>query len=186
MNSKKIPIDIKNIFHIFAAMGNLTFGGGNATVAVLHREIVGRLSWITNEEFILSFAISRLSPGSNYFAFCVSIGWLLKKFPGAVVSLLAASIPCSLIAALATAIFSFAQSNQIIKSAIHGAIAAAVSITLVTCWTLIKPYANKASSIRVAMILAFTFYCHYSLELSAINIIVISALFGFFFPENKK
>ena len=107
MNSKKIPIDIKNIFHVFAAMGNLTFGGGNATVAVLHRDIVGRLSWITDEEFILSFAISRLSPGSNYFAFCVSIGWLLKKFPGAVVSLLAASIPCSLIAALATAIFSF-------------------------------------------------------------------------------
>jgi|APCry1669189534_1035231.scaffolds.fasta_scaffold00132_7 chromate transporter len=186
MKSNLREISIRNIFLVFASMGNLTFGGGNATVAVLHREIISRLSWITNEQFVLSFAISRLSPGSNYFAFCVSIGWLLKNLPGAITSLLASSIPCSLIAAIATALFSFAQSNSIIKSSIHGAIAAAVSITLFTCWTLVKPYLTKNSTFRVLSIMSLTFILHYALELSAIDIIIISAFLGSFFPENQK
>jgi chromate transporter len=186
MSSNFKEINIKNIFLVFASLGNLTFGGGNATVGVLHREIIERLSWISNEKFVLSFAISRLSPGSNYFAFCVSIGWLLKRFPGAVVSLLASSIPCSMIAAMATVAFSFAQSNSIIKSAIHGAIAAAVSITLVTSWNLIKPYLNKKSSFRVLSMIGLTLYLHYFIELSAIDIIIISACLGGFFPNEKS
>jgi len=186
MKSNSTPINLKNIFLVFASFGNLTFGGGNATVAVLHREIIKRLSWITNDQFVLSFAISRLSPGSNYFAFCISIGWLLRKFPGAVVSLLAASIPCSLIAAIATAAFSFAQSNTIIASAIHGAIAAAVSITLVTCWTLLKPYCNKSSGFKVLLTMGLTFYLHYGLDLSAIDIVLLAAILGGFFPGDKQ
>jgi chromate transporter len=183
MNNKSKEISIKNIFLVFSSFGNLTFGGGNATIAVLHREIVDRLRWITYDQFILSFAISRLSPGSNYFAFCVSIGWLLKKLPGAFVSLLASSIPCSIIAALATSAFSIAQSNSIIKSATHGAIAAAVSITLVTCWNLLKPILKTRSKIKVLLTIGLTSYLHYVVELSAIDIILISASLGFVFSN---
>ena len=91
-----------------------------------------------------------------------------------------------MIAAMATVAFSFAQSNSIIKSAIHGAIAAAVSITLVTSWNLIKPYLNKKSSFRVLSMIGLTLYLHYFIELSAIDIIIISACLGGFFPNEKS
>jgi chromate transporter len=55
--------------------------------------------------FTLCFAPARLTPGTNLLAFCIGVGWILRRLPGAVVALLAGSIPCTLMVVVATALF---------------------------------------------------------------------------------
>jgi chromate transporter len=118
---------LKQIADVFVRYANFTLGGGSATTAVIHEEIVGRRHWVSEEQFALSFALGRLTPGTNVLAFCTGIGWILRRGWGAVVALLAASIPCTLIVVAITMLFSKWQENHYAQAAIKGAIAAAVA-----------------------------------------------------------
>jgi chromate transporter len=125
---------------VFARYANFTLGGGSATTAVLHHELVGKRRWITEDRFILCFALGRLTPGTNLLAFCTGVGCLLRGMAGAVVALMAASFPCASMVIVLTALFSEWQQNRFAQSAIHGAIAAAVAITVKTVWTISKRF----------------------------------------------
>ena len=100
---------------------NFTLGGGSATVAVLHRELFEKKRWINSDSFSLCFALARLTPGTNLLAFCTGVGWLLRRTSGALIALLAASIPCTIIVVAATSLFSRWQESPWAPAAIHGA-----------------------------------------------------------------
>jgi chromate transporter len=119
---------LTEIADVFARYGNFTLGGGSATSAVIHGQVVTRRHWVNDQQFTLCFALGRLTPGTNVLAFCTGIGWVLRGLPGALVALLAASIPCTVIVIAITALFREWQGNAIAQAAIHGAVAAAVAI----------------------------------------------------------
>src|SRR5471030_2803525 len=127
---------LSQVADVFARYANFTLGGGSATVAVLHREILDKCRWLSADDFALCFALARLTPGTNLLAFCTGVGWVVRGMPGAMVALLAGSIPCTLIVVVATTLFSQWQDNQWVQAGIHGAAAAAVAITVKTCWTI--------------------------------------------------
>jgi chromate transport protein ChrA len=66
------------IADVFTRYGNFTLGGGSATSAVIHGQIVARRHWVTDQQFGLCYALGRLTPGTNVLAFCTGIGWLLR------------------------------------------------------------------------------------------------------------
>src|SRR5271154_4890218 len=127
--SGKAHPDLGTLAWVFARYANFTLGGGSTTTAVLHHELLEKRRWLNNERFTLCFALGRLTPGTNLLAFCTGVGWTLRRFPGAIVALLAASIPCALMVIVLTALFRQWQDNSIVQAAIHGAVAAAVAIT---------------------------------------------------------
>ena len=86
---------VLQIADVFCRYANFTLGGGSATVAVLHRELLDKRRWLSTDKFKLCFALARLTPGTNLLAFCTGVGWLLRGVAGAIVPLLAASIPCA-------------------------------------------------------------------------------------------
>jgi chromate transport protein ChrA len=108
-------IRIADIASVFVRYANFTLGGGSATTAVIHGEIVSKRHWVSEEQFALSFALGRLTPGTNVLAFCVGIGWILRRWSGAIVTLLASSIPCTLIVIAVTVLFSKWQENPMHK-----------------------------------------------------------------------
>ncbi len=176
-------IQIANALSRYA---NFTLGGGSATVAVLHREILEKQKWISNDEFSLCFALARLTPGTNLLAFCTGIGWLLRGMAGAGVALLAASIPCALIVIAATALFSHWQDNRWAQAAIHGAIAAAVAITVKTCWTIAHPHFQSGARVRVILIAASAFLLYVWARLPAIEVLLIAGAIGALLPTVRR
>jgi chromate transporter len=97
------PPTLRVLGWVFARYGNLTFGGGSATIAVLQQEIVVKRGWLGQLPLSLSYALSRLTPGTNLLAFCTAAGWIIRGWPGAFIALVAASVPCSILAVSATA-----------------------------------------------------------------------------------
>jgi len=60
------PLPLQRIAAAFVRYANLTFGGGSATIAVLHRELVEKRGWIDEPGFGLCYALSRLTPGDEH------------------------------------------------------------------------------------------------------------------------
>lgn len=179
---KTAPPSLEGIGWVFTRYANLTLGGGSATTAVLHHELLEKRRWLNDDHFTLCYALGRLTPGTNLLAVCTGIGWLLHGLSGAVVALLAASIPCAIMVTVLTALFSHWQENAFAQAAIHGAVAAAVAITVKTSWTIAKPHFKGHARLRVALIGAAAFLLHVVGGISAIQVLLLSAVIGAFLP----
>jgi chromate transporter len=170
------------IADVFGRYGNFTLGGGSATTATLHEQIVTRRHWVDDQDFTLCFALGRLTPGTNVLAFCTGIGWLLRRLPGALAALLAASIPCAVIVIVVSALFREWQENAIAQAAIHGAVAAAVAITAKTSWTIARPIYKGGARMRVVLIGTAAFGLYVGLDVPAITVLLIAAVVGALLP----
>ena len=161
--------------------GNWTFGGGSATVAVLQTELIDRKQWVDRETFSLSFGLARLTPGTNLLSFGTGIGWLLQGINGAIVALLAGSIPCSLIALLVTALYETWNRNRFVEIGLRGALAAAVGVMIATGCTLIRPFWNELSLLRLAVFVGGALALA-SYGFSPINVLLLAAFVGLLWP----
>lgn len=170
---------------VFVRYANLTFGGGSATIAVLHREIVERRAWIDEPRFGLCFALSRLTPGTNLLAFCAGVGWLVRRLPGALVALAAASIPCSVLAIVVTIFFDRLSQNPTGALAIHGAMAAAVGITIMTGWTITKPYVKRDDWLHPTLFVGAAFALDTVLSMPPVQVLLLAAVAGLLVPPRK-
>jgi len=110
-------------------------------------------------------------------------GILLKRWSGAIAVLFAASIPSTLIVVAATVLFAHWQENPYAQSAIRGAVAAAVAITVKTVWTIVHPHFRRGNRLRVILIGAAAFALHMIVGLSPITVLLIAAISGFLLPE---
>jgi len=180
------PPSLGGISWVFTRYANFTLGGGSATTAVLHHELLEKRRWLTDDRFILCFALGRLTPGTNLLAFCTGVGWLLRGMSGAITALFAASIPCTIMVTVLTALFSHWQDNHLVQSAIHGAIAAAVAVTVKTCWTIAKPHFKGQARLRVVLIGAAAFLLYVFAAIPAIDVLLLAAVVGAFWPMTTR
>jgi len=81
-----------SLWAVFAPLSLVTIGGGQATVAEIHRQVVEVHHWMSAQEFMNAFAIARLSPGPGSLLVTL-IGWKVSGFWGAVVATLAIFAP---------------------------------------------------------------------------------------------
>jgi chromate transporter len=169
---------------VFARYANTTFGGGSATVAVLKQEIVDRRGWITPTEFHLSYALSRLTPGTNLLAFCTAAGWTTRRWLGALVALLAASLPCSALAVVMTIFYEQLRGNAVFHAALAGALAAAVAIMGSTAWVFAEPHV-KAAPWKAVIVVPGALALALGAGVSPVRILLLAAVAGLVWPVER-
>jgi chromate transporter len=176
---------LRQLGAVFVRYGNWTLGGGSATVAVLQTELIDRKRWVDREVFLLAFGLARLTPGTNLLSFGAGIGWLLLGLRGALVALLAGSVPCSLVALVVTALYESWSHNHLVEIGLRGALAAAVGVMIATGWTLIRPFWKEVS---LARLLVFTggALCLALYGLTPIKVLFLSAFVGLAWPERTR
>ena len=174
---------LRDIALLFARYANFTFGGGSPTMAVIQREL-SRRGLLDEQRFGLCFALSRLTPGTNLLAFCTAVGWLLRRWSGAVVALLAASLPSATVVTVATVCIESWRSQPLVSAAIHGAVAAAIGLTLRTAWIIVKPQVKTNGWGRVLLVGVAAFGLHVFAGLPAIYVLLLSAVGGALFPDS--
>jgi len=76
------------LWGVFAPLSLVTIGGGQATVAEIHRQVVDVHQWMSAQEFLNTFAIARLAPGPGSLLVTL-IGWNVGGFWGAIVGTIA-------------------------------------------------------------------------------------------------
>jgi chromate transporter len=176
---------LPEVASVFARYANLTWGGGSATIAVLKRQIVDKRRWLRESEFELDYALSRLTPGTNLLAFCTAAGWTRRRWLGAILALLASSIPCSLLVLIVTVFYTELHGSSWFQAALRGALAAAVAIMVSTAWVFAEPHV-KAAPWKAVVIAPLTVGLALGLGLSPVTILLVSAVLGLAWPVPKK
>ena len=75
-----------DILRVFTAMGLASFGGGLA--GWMHREVVERRGWMSEEGFLTGVALGQVLPGPNSVNLALYIGQQLRGLPGAAMAFL--------------------------------------------------------------------------------------------------
>lgn len=170
---------------VFARYANTTFGGGSATIAVLKDQILAKRGWINDADFDLSYALSRLTPGTNLLAFCTAAGWTTRRWLGAVVALLASSLPCSLLAVVVTMFYTELHGSTLFQAALRGALAAAVAIMGSTAWVFAQPHV-KAAPRKALVIVPCAVALSLLGQLSPVKILLLAAAAGIAWPVEPR
>ncbi len=98
------------LFITFAKIGAVTFGGGIAMLPLIQLEVVEKHHWITEEELIDFYAISRCTPGVVIVNTATHIGARIRGVPGAIFTTLGAVLPSLITISLVASVLSnFAQ-----------------------------------------------------------------------------
>ena len=172
---------LRELASIFARYANTTFGGGSATIAVLKDEVVTKRPWLDQEQFDLNYALSRLTPGTNLLAFCTAAGWTTRRWRGALVALIASSMPCSILAVIVTVFYEQLHGSAWFQAALSGALAAAVAIMLSTAWVFAKPHV-KAAPWKAAVVVPSAAALSLGVGLTPVRILLLAAVTGLLWP----
>lgn len=167
---------------VFMETVSATFGGGNIVTAALQRKMIDK-GWLTEEEFALCYALGRVTPGTNLFAFTTATGWLLRGPLGAASGLIAASAPSCLLVWLATIFFERISSILWVQLALDGAIAAAVGATLASFWQLAGKHLMGQSWLRSWVIVLAAIALPLAGWLSPIMTLALAAVVGWWWQE---
>ena len=87
------------LFLIFSELSLLAFGGGNAILPEMQRQVVEIHQWMTAEQFSAMFALSQAAPGPNMMIVTL-VGWHVAGWQGMLVSAIAKFGPSSILTIL--------------------------------------------------------------------------------------
>jgi chromate transporter len=81
---------------VYAQLSLLAFGGANAVIPEMQRQVVDVHRWMTGQEFAGLYALAQAAPGPNMMVVSL-VGWRVAGFWGALVTTLAVSLPSSVL-----------------------------------------------------------------------------------------
>lgn len=90
------PDRLLALFLVFAPLSLVSLGGGPSIFAEMQRQAVEVHGWLTDDQFVQLFAISRAAPGPGSLISAL-VGWEAAGFAGALVAALALYVPSSLV-----------------------------------------------------------------------------------------
>jgi chromate transporter len=167
---------IKRLGWIVLRDVNRTLGGGIASMELLRRS-AAKERWLDERGHAVLTAVSRLTPGTNVLAYCVGLGWLVSGWIGAIVAIIVASVPAAvMIAALAAALVRIDR-YPIVRVIIAVGVLAATGLVASSAWHLMRPYLNRASAWRAALIAAVVAVLS-SLDVTPVRIFLAAAAIG--------
>jgi chromate transporter len=90
----RVP-SLLDIFLVFAPLSLMSVGGGQSVLAEIQTIVVGN-GWLTQQEFLDTYAVARIAPGPNSLIVTL-IGWQVAGWQGALVASIAIFLPSSLL-----------------------------------------------------------------------------------------
>src|ERR1700710_1353333 len=71
---------------VWARVATLSFGGPAGQIAVMHRILVDEKRWISETRFLHALNYCMLLPGPEAQQLATYIGWLMHRWPGAILA----------------------------------------------------------------------------------------------------
>ncbi len=172
------PASLKQLSWIFLRVGNLTFGGGDPTMAALQSELVARRHWLDEEQYGLIYGLARITPGTNLLAFSAAAAWKILGWAGAVAAVVAMTAPSATMVVLLTRGYEVFSSNALAMAAIGGTLAAANGMMATSAWQLLAPQIRAGRRARTAVIFLASLLASQALSMPPVQVLGLAALAG--------
>ncbi|MCA1590541.1 MAG: chromate transporter, partial [Acidobacteria bacterium] len=84
--STKRDVSFAEAFRFWLKLGFISFGGPAGQIAIMHRELVDRRRWLSEERFLHALNYCMLLPGPEAQQLAIYIGWLMHRTWGGFVA----------------------------------------------------------------------------------------------------
>jgi chromate transporter len=162
-------------FRFWVKLGFISFGGPAGQIAIMHRELVDRRRWISEERFLHALNYCMLLPGPEAQQLAIYIGWLLHRTWGGIVAGAFFVIP-SIFILLALSYIYAAYGNL---PAVAGVLAGFKPVVVAIVVEAVLKIGGRALKRRAHfLIAAAAFVAIYFLRVPFPLIVVVAALVG--------
>src|ERR1700681_542420 len=79
-------VSLSEALRVWVRGAALSFGGPAGQIAVMHRIIVDEKKWVGESRFLHALSFCMLLPGPEAHQLAIYIGWLMHRWPGAIVA----------------------------------------------------------------------------------------------------
>ena len=79
-------VTLREAFRVWLRVAALSFGGPAGQIAVMHRIIVDEKKWVGESRFLHALSYCMLLPGPEAHQLAIYIGWLMHRWPGAIIA----------------------------------------------------------------------------------------------------
>src|SRR3989442_6837995 len=79
-------VSLREAFRVWLRVAALSFGGPAGQIAVMHRIIVDEKKWVGESRFLHALSYCMLLPGPEAQQLATYIGWLMHRWPGAIIA----------------------------------------------------------------------------------------------------
>ena len=166
-------VSIAEFFQVMTRIGLTSFGGGLS--GWMHRELVEKRAWFTEEEFLSSLAIAQAMPGINVINLAMWLGFRLLGTRGALAGFCAIVFPPLALILIVSFAYESLEPYAIVHRILAGVAAAALALTL----NMGSRVTAAASRDFVAiLIVVVTFVCVGLLRLPLVQTVLVIAPFS--------
>lgn len=157
-------------------LGSMAFGGLGATLTLLQRQFADERGWLKESDISEGLAFTRALPGSTGIQLVAYLGWRLRGWPGALVTVIAFIAPATLLMILAAA-FSLALPDEpAINRALIGLQVGVVGLLAASMWRLARGEAKDRKRMVVLLVCAVLgFFINAAIVVAAAGVIGILA-----------
>lgn len=169
-------LSLRELTWIVARDVNRTLGGGLASMELLRRTFIanGSIDDAGNAGLV---AVSRLTPGTNILAYAVGLGWMLQRWAGALVSVVAASLPASVAICVLTVALVQIQDYPVVRILLAIGVLVATLLVFASAGSLLRPYVRRSARLRSAIVAAFATALLLA-DVTPVRILLLSAVLG--------
>ena len=165
------------LFHCFGLIGLLSFGGPAAQIALMHRELVDRRNWLSEEQFLRGLSFCMLLPGPEAMQLATYTGWRLRGIGGGLLAGSLFILPGAFVISILVWLYVAFGTLPAVQSAFLGIKAAVVVIVVQALWRI----SRKALKSTGAWLLALTgFVAIFALNLPFPIVVLGAGIIGLF------
>jgi chromate transporter len=174
--SRQSAPTLAQAFVVWLRIGLLSFGGPAAQIALMHREIVDRKSWLSEKQYLNALSFCMLLPGPEAMQLATYAGWRLHGTVGGLIAGLLFVLPGAIII-FALALIYALYGNVPLVSALFLGVKAAVIMVVIEA--LLRVARRALHLIEHWVIAALAFIGIFFFALPFPLIIILAAAFGF-------
>ena len=172
-----------DIFKTFFKIGAFTIGGGYAMIPIIQKEVVDNKSWMENEEFLDSIAVTNSLPGPLAINTATFVGYKTAGIKGAIAAALGAVMPSFIIILIISAFFSSFGNSAILEQIFAGIRPAVVALI---AYALVK-LAKSAGITKINIAIGLTaLTAILFINLHPIVVIILAGIAGMFIFKGKE
>ncbi|HEX8089403.1 MAG TPA: chromate transporter, partial [Blastocatellia bacterium] len=86
IGARRRVVSLAEATRFWVKLGFISFGGPAGQIAIMHRELIERRRWISEERFLHALNYCMLLPGPEAQQLAIYIGWLLHRTPGGLIA----------------------------------------------------------------------------------------------------
>jgi chromate transporter len=169
------PVGLLPLAGVLLKVGATGFGGAMPVLALVHTEYVQKRRWVSQEEFDEAVMVGQILPGPIAVDAITHMGYRLRGWPGAVVSILSFILPSFLLMLGLTLLYIQYGGIPQVSGVFKGLGAAVVAIILAAAWRMGRPHLRdpRSAALLVGAMLALLL-----LHVSVVLLVIAAGLAG--------